>query len=121
MNKAAQGCLIRLVCPVSPLFRDAVDNWKQIDHRSRLARTFDHKRMKDASTTAQGEFVGRQTLRTPYTEMGDRRFPPPLPVPIHSLILSPGAMRRAVGRSYSGDEPSLVLPASRRTRSLPVI
>ena len=32
------------------LVRDAVANWKHSDHRSRLARTFDHKRMKDAST-----------------------------------------------------------------------
>jgi hypothetical protein len=32
------------------LVRDAILNWKHADHRSRLARTFDHKRMKDAST-----------------------------------------------------------------------
>lgn len=32
------------------LIRDAVKNWKHADHHSRLARTFDHKRMKDAST-----------------------------------------------------------------------
>jgi hypothetical protein len=32
------------------LVRDAILNWKHPDHRSRLARTFDHKRMKDAST-----------------------------------------------------------------------
>jgi hypothetical protein len=32
------------------LVRDAVANWNQADHRSRLARIFDHKRMKDAST-----------------------------------------------------------------------
>jgi hypothetical protein len=32
------------------LIRDAVLNWKHADHRVRLARSFDHKRMKDAST-----------------------------------------------------------------------
>ena len=32
------------------LVRDAIANWNQADHRSRLARMFDHKRMKDAST-----------------------------------------------------------------------
>jgi hypothetical protein len=32
------------------LVRDAILNWKHVDHRSRLARSFDHKRMKDAST-----------------------------------------------------------------------
>jgi len=32
------------------LVRDAILNWKHADHRSRLAHTFDHKRMKDAST-----------------------------------------------------------------------
>ena len=32
------------------LVPDAVLNWKHAEHRSRLARAFDHKRMKDAST-----------------------------------------------------------------------
>jgi hypothetical protein len=32
------------------LVRDAILNWKHADHRSRLARTFEHQRMKDAST-----------------------------------------------------------------------
>ena len=32
------------------LIRDATANWKHVDHRARLARTFDHKRMKDVST-----------------------------------------------------------------------
>ena len=32
------------------LIRDAILNWKHPSHRSRLARTFDHKRMKEAST-----------------------------------------------------------------------
>jgi uncharacterized protein (UPF0332 family) len=32
------------------LIRDAVVNWKHVDQRARLARSFDHKRMKDAST-----------------------------------------------------------------------
>jgi hypothetical protein len=31
------------------LVRDAILNWKHAGHRSRLARTFEHKRMKDAS------------------------------------------------------------------------
>ena len=31
------------------LVRDAVKNWKHTDDHSRLARTFDHRRMKDAS------------------------------------------------------------------------
>jgi len=32
------------------LIRDAVLNWKHADRHARLARSFDHKRMKDAST-----------------------------------------------------------------------
>jgi uncharacterized protein (UPF0332 family) len=32
------------------LIRDAVVNWKHADQHARLARAFDHKRMKDAST-----------------------------------------------------------------------
>jgi hypothetical protein len=32
------------------LIRDAVVNWKHADQHARLARSFDHKRMKDAST-----------------------------------------------------------------------
>lgn len=32
------------------LIRDAVMNWRHADHHSRMARTFDHKRMKEAST-----------------------------------------------------------------------
>jgi hypothetical protein len=32
------------------LIRDAVLNWKHADQHARLARSFDHKRMKDAST-----------------------------------------------------------------------
>ena len=32
------------------LVRNAVANWNHADLRSRLARMFDHKRMKDAST-----------------------------------------------------------------------
>jgi uncharacterized protein (UPF0332 family) len=31
------------------LIRDSIANWKHIDHHSKLARAFDHKRMKDAS------------------------------------------------------------------------
>jgi len=31
------------------LIRDAVSNWKHAEHHARLARAFDHKRMKDAS------------------------------------------------------------------------
>jgi len=37
------------------LVRDAIANWKHADHHSRLARMFDHKRMKDASTVALKE------------------------------------------------------------------
>jgi uncharacterized protein (UPF0332 family) len=40
------------------LVRDAVLNWKHADQRARLARTFDHRRMKDASTTILNE-IGR--------------------------------------------------------------
>jgi hypothetical protein len=32
------------------LIRDAVVNWKHADQHARMARAFDHKRMKDAST-----------------------------------------------------------------------
>ncbi len=32
------------------LVRDAVVNWKHADQHARLARAFDHKRMRDAST-----------------------------------------------------------------------
>lgn len=37
------------------LIRDAVVNWKHADQHARLARTFDHKRMKDASTAVLKE------------------------------------------------------------------
>jgi hypothetical protein len=40
------------------LVRAAILNWKHVDHRSRLARTFDHKRMKDASTALLKEIRG---------------------------------------------------------------
>jgi len=31
------------------LIRDAIVNWKHVDQHARLARAFDHRRMKDAS------------------------------------------------------------------------
>ncbi len=31
------------------LIRDAIANWRHVDHHARLARTFEHKRMRDAS------------------------------------------------------------------------
>lgn len=31
------------------LIRDAIANWRHVDHQARLARMFEHKRMKDAS------------------------------------------------------------------------
>ena len=37
------------------LIRDAVANWRHADQHSRLARAFDHKRMKDASTAVLKE------------------------------------------------------------------
>ncbi len=37
------------------LIRDAVVNWKHADQHARLARAFDHKRMKDASTAVLKE------------------------------------------------------------------
>ncbi len=37
------------------LIRDAVVNWKHVDQHARLARAFDHKRMKDASTACLRE------------------------------------------------------------------
>ena len=42
------------------LIRDAITNWKHTDHHPRLARTFDHKRMKDASTAILKE-IGNAT------------------------------------------------------------
>jgi uncharacterized protein (UPF0332 family) len=42
------------------LIRDAITNWKHTDHHSRLARTFDHKRMKDASAAILKE-IGNAT------------------------------------------------------------
>jgi len=42
------------------LVRDAISNWKHPDHRSRLARTFDHKRMKDASNAILKEISSVQ-------------------------------------------------------------
>jgi hypothetical protein len=46
------------------LVRDAVMNWKYADHRSRLARTFDHKRMKDASTAILKEIGNARNLES---------------------------------------------------------
>lgn len=43
------------------LIRDAVENWKHADHRSRLARSFEHKRMKDASTAVLKEISSVQS------------------------------------------------------------
>jgi hypothetical protein len=37
------------------LIRDAVVNWRHADQHARLARSFDHKRMKDASTATLKE------------------------------------------------------------------
>lgn len=42
------------------LIRDAVVNWEHADQHSRLARTFDHKRMKDASTAILKEIGNTQ-------------------------------------------------------------
>ncbi len=42
------------------LIRDAVVNWKHADQHSRLARAFDHKRMKDASTALLKQLGGTQ-------------------------------------------------------------
>ena len=44
------------------LVRDAVLNWKHLDHRSRLARAFEHKRMKDASRAILKEIEKVQNL-----------------------------------------------------------
>ena len=47
------------------LIRDAVKNWKHADHHSRLSRTFDHKRMKDASIALLkeiGNALNRKTI-----------------------------------------------------------
>ena len=46
------------------LVRDAILNWKHPDHRSRLARAFDHKRMKDASTAILKEIGDVQNLES---------------------------------------------------------
>jgi hypothetical protein len=46
------------------LVQDAVLNWKHADQRARLARTFDHRRMKDASTAILKEIGGVQSLAT---------------------------------------------------------
>jgi len=58
-----------------------------------------------ANTSLSREPIGARrglllvnALRSAYTQVGDRRFLPRLPAPIHSLILSPGAVRRAAGR-----------------------
>jgi len=50
------------------LIRDAILNWKHSEHRSRLARTFEHKRMKDASTALLKE-IGK--IRNPEGEDSD--------------------------------------------------
>lgn len=44
------------------LVSDAVLNWKQAEHRSRPARAFDHKRMKDASTATLTKIGSVQSL-----------------------------------------------------------
>ena len=44
------------------LVRDAVSNWKHADHHSRLARAFDHRRMKDASTAILKDIGGVPSL-----------------------------------------------------------
>jgi hypothetical protein len=55
------------------LIRDAITNWKHADHHSRLARTFDHKRMKDASTAILKEIGNAQNSEMPGPER-DVRF-----------------------------------------------
>ena len=50
------------------LIRDAVANWKHADQHARLARSFDHKRMKDASTAILKEMVN---IPTPPTAAAD--------------------------------------------------
>lgn len=50
------------------LVRDAVVNWKHTDHHSRLARAFDHKRMKEASTTIFKDIGGAQNPVMPAEE-----------------------------------------------------
>ncbi len=46
------------------LVRDAIRNWKHADHQSRLARTFDHRRMKDASIAILREIGNARNTET---------------------------------------------------------
>jgi uncharacterized protein (UPF0332 family) len=50
------------------LIRDAVVNWKHADQHASLARSFDHKRMKDASTAILKEMGN---IRIPLTASAD--------------------------------------------------
>lgn len=45
------------------LIRDSVANWKHDEDRARLARTFDHRRMRDASAAILKE-IGRVETQT---------------------------------------------------------
>lgn len=54
------------------LVRDTILNWMHADHRSRLARTFDHKRMKDAPTAILKEIGSVWNQET--ADPGQKRF-----------------------------------------------
>jgi hypothetical protein len=54
------------------LVRDAIANWKHGEHHSRLARMFDHKRMKDASTVILKEIGNVENLETVDPEQAAR-------------------------------------------------
>ena len=44
------------------LIRDAIANWRQTDHHARLARMFEHRRMKEASTAIMKEIGDVRSL-----------------------------------------------------------
>ena len=68
------------------LVRDAVVNWRHADQHARLARFFDHKRMKDGSAAILKEIESARATQPPaettnrHFASGYRPWPKPLPI-----------------------------------------
>lgn len=54
------------------LIRDTIENWRHAEHHSRLARSFDHKRMRDASAALLKEIGDRRELDTTNSDQAVR-------------------------------------------------
>jgi hypothetical protein len=87
------------------LIRDAIANWKHADHHSRLARTFEHKRMKDGSAATLKEIGNVQNLETAEPEQATRLK---LSIVVQAFIELQQARHKA---DYDAGEPFKTLDA----------